>query len=123
MAADNRLSPAILDQKWLLTTSHIFTIKWFKMLFHLTVFILICYKKYSHSKGKWPVLLVFLHFWGPVLHIMWTLSFSWGWSGGAMVLGKLPVQGRPTGVGVVWTFFLSSIISLSFSLSLGDGPI
>ena len=25
--------------------------------------------------------------------------------------------------GVVWTFFLSSIISLSFSLSLGDGPI
>ena len=25
--------------------------------------------------------------------------------------------------GVVWTFLLSSIISLSFSLSLGDGPI
>ena len=22
--------------------------------------------------------------------------FSWGWSGGAMVLGKLPVPGRPT---------------------------
>ena len=43
---------------------------------------------------------------------------SSGWSGGAMVLGKLPVSGRPTnlitigqrpialavGVGVVWTF-------------------
>ena len=26
-------------------------------------------------------------------------------------------------MGVFWTFFLSSIISLSFSLSLGDGPI
>ena len=23
-------------------------------------------------------------------------SFIWGWSGGAMVLGKLPVPGRPT---------------------------
>ena len=23
-------------------------------------------------------------------------SFSWGWSGGAMVLGKLPVPGHPT---------------------------
>ena len=42
-----------------------------------------------------------------------------GWSGGAMVLGKVPVPGRPTiwitvgqeptalavGAGVVWTFF------------------
>ena len=48
-----------------------------------------------------------------------------GWSGGAMVLGKLPtfpVPGRPTvgqgpialavgAVGVVWTFLLSSILS------------
>ena len=25
-----------------------------------------------------------------------SLSFYWGWSGGAMVLGKLPVPGRPT---------------------------
>ena len=57
-----------------------------------------------------------------------------GWSGGAKVLGKLPVPGRPTnldysraraycacnrcGWGVVWTFFLSSITSfLSPSLS------
>ena len=55
-----------------------------------------------------------------------------------MVLGKLPVPGRPTnldysraraycacsgcGWGFVWTFFLSSIISLFF-LPLGDGPI
>ena len=58
-----------------------------------------------------------------------------GWSGGAKVLGKLAVAGRPTnldysraraycacnrcGWGVVWTFFLL----FSFSLSLGDGPI
>ena len=52
-----------------------------------------------------------------------------GWSGGAMVLGKLPVPGRPTiwitvgqgptalavgAVGVVWTFLLSSILSFLF---------
>ena len=52
-----------------------------------------------------------------------------GWSGGAMVQGKLPVPGRPTvwitvgqgptalavgAVGVVWTFLLSSILSLLF---------
>ena len=57
-----------------------------------------------------------------------------------MVLDKLPVPGQgvlliwiiveqgPTAlaadaVGVVWTFFLSSIISSFFSLTLGDGPI
>ena len=35
--------------------------------------------------------------------VVWTfyshlsfLSSFWGWSGGAMVLGKLPVPGRPT---------------------------
>ena len=51
----------------------------------------------------------------------------WGWSGGAMVLGKLPVPGRPTILitvgqgpialavgagGVVWTFLFSSVLSL-----------
>ena len=57
-----------------------------------------------------------------------------GRSGGAMVLGKLPVPRRPTNLGlgrarvyfacsgcsgVVWTFFLLSIIALFFfSLSL-----
>ena len=62
-----------------------------------------------------------------------------GGSGGAMVLGKLPVPERPTilitvgqgpialavgRAGMVWTFLLSSIPFLSyFSLSLGDGPI
>ena len=64
------------------------------------------------------------------------LEITGGWSGGAMVLGKLPVPGRATswmivrqgpialvvgGVGVVWTFSLSiifSTLSLSFSLSL-----
>ena len=62
----------------------------------------------------------------------------WGWSGGAKVLGKLTVLGRPTslddgraraycarsrcGWGFVWIFFLSSIL-FSVSLSLEDGPI
>ena len=50
----------------------------------------------------------------------------WGWSGDAMVLGKLPVLGRPTicitvgqgptalvvgADGVVWTFLLSFVLS------------
>ena len=63
---------------------------------------------------------------------------SRGWSGGAMVLGKLPVPGRPTilitvgqgpialavgaGGGGLDIFTLFSPFS-SFSLSLGDGPI
>ena len=61
-----------------------------------------------------------------------------GWSGGAMVLGKLPVPGRPT----IWITVGQGPIALavgaggggldiftliypfsSFSLSLGDGPI
>ena len=57
------------------------------------------------------------------------LKSKGGWSGGAMVLGKLPVPGRPTiwmivgqgsialavgAGGVVWTFLLSSIFSLLF---------
>ena len=52
-----------------------------------------------------------------------------GWSGGAMVLGKLPVPGRPTILisvgqgptalavgagGVIWTFLRSSILSFLF---------
>ena len=61
-----------------------------------------------------------------------------GWSGGAMVLGKLPVPGRPTilitvgqgpialavgaGGGGLEIFTLIYPFS-SFSLSLGDGPI
>ena len=65
-------------------------------------------------------------------------SYFGGWSGGAMVLGKLPVPGRPTtlitvgqgptalaaGAGwVVWTFFPRLSFLFSYSLSLGDGPI
>ena len=66
------------------------------------------------------------------------LSSFWGWSGGAMVLGKLPVPGRPTilitvgqgpialavgaGGGGLDIFTLTCPFS-SFSLSLGDGPI
>ena len=64
---------------------------------------------------------------------------SWGWSGGAMVLGKLPVLGRPTiwitvgqgptalvvgaGGGCLDVFTLIYPFLFSFSFSLGDGPI
>ena len=59
---------------------------------------------------------------------MYRLQRQWRWSGGAMVLGKLPVPGRPTiritvglgptalavgAGGVVWTFLLSSLLSPS----------
>ena len=63
----------------------------------------------------------------------------WGWSGGAMVLGKLPVPGRPTiwitvgqgptalavgaGGGLFGHFYSHLSFLSSFSLSLGDGPI
>ena len=47
-----------------------------------------------------------------------------GWSGGAMVLGKLPVPGRPTGAGGGGLDIFTLIYPFSsFSLSLGDGPI
>ena len=60
----------------------------------------------------------------------------WGWSSGAMVLGKLPVPGHPiiwmivwqgptalaVGVGCLDIFTLLSFLS-SFSLSLGDSLI
>ena len=60
-----------------------------------------------------------------------------GWSGGAMVLGKLPVSGRPTiwiivgqgptalavgAVGVVKTFLLSPILSFLFLTLFGRRP-
>ena len=58
-----------------------------------------------------------------------------GWSGGAMVLGKLPVPGRSTmwtrafctcsrcGWGLFGHFYSHLSFLSSFSLSLGDGPI
>ena len=60
-----------------------------------------------------------------------------GWLGGAMVLGKFPVPGRPTiwiivgqgptalvvgAGGVVWTFLLSSILSFLFLPPFGRRP-
>ena len=61
------------------------------------------------------------------------------WLGGAMVMGKLPVPGRPTnleysrarayfayswcGWGLFGHFFSYLSFLSSFSLSLGDGPI
>ena len=71
--------------------------------------------------------------------VFFSLSPSRGGRGGAMVLGKLPVPGRPTYLGnsrarayctccrCRWGLFghFYSHLSLlfSFSLSLGDGPI
>ena len=65
--------------------------------------------------------------------------YNWGWSGGAMVLGKLPVPGRPTyldnsgaraycacircGRGLFGHFFSHLSLLFSLSLSLGDGSI
>ena len=54
-----------------------------------------------------------------------------GWSGGAIVLGNLPVPARPTNlvdrrasaVGAVDFFYSRLSILFSFSLSLGDGLI
>ena len=55
-----------------------------------------------------------------------------GWSGGAMVLGKLSVPGLPTNLdhsracsrcGLFGHFFSHLSFLFSFSLSLGDGPI
>ena len=83
----------------------------------------------------WVVVWIFFSL---VYHFFsFSLSLGGGWSGGAKVLGKLPVPERPTSLdnsrtraycacsrcewGFVWTYFLSSIFS--FSLSLGDGPI
>ena len=64
-------------------------------------------------------------------------SSASGWSGGAKVLGKLPVPGRPTiwitvgqgptalavgAGGVVWKFLLSSILSFLFLPLFGRRP-
>ena len=68
----------------------------------------------------------------------WSVTICRGWSGVAMVLGKLPVPGRPT----IWITVGQGPIALaigagrggldiftliypfsSFSLSLGDGPL
>ena len=70
-------------------------------------------------------------------HIGMAIAPYGGWSGGAMVLGKLPVPGRPTNLdysraraycacskcewGCLDIFSL--VYHFSFSLSLGDGPM
>ena len=54
--------------------------------------------------GQGPIALavgagggLFGHFFSPLSFLLFLpLSGRWGWSGGAMVLGKLPVPGRPT---------------------------
>ena len=74
-----------------------------------------------------------------VMSAILLLRYVRGWSGGAKVLGKLPVPGRPTnlddsraraycacsrcGWGLFGHFFSHLSLLFSFSLSLGDGPI
>ena len=83
----------------------------------------------------------FLYIENSISRVLIRVSVSiifWGWSGGAMVLGKRPVPGRPTtlitvgqgptalaaGAGwVVCTFFPRLSFLFPYSLSLGDGPI
>ena len=79
--------------------------------------------------------------WGLFGHFYSRLSFFfsfWGWSGGAKVLGKLSVLGRPTSLddskaraycacsrfewGMCGHFFLSSIFSLFFLPLFGRRP-
>ena len=65
-------------------------------------------------------------------------AYSRGWSGGAMVLGNLPVPGRPTNLITVGQGPIALAVGAGgggldiftliypffcFSLSLGDGPI
>ena len=73
------------------------------------------------------------------MYVMVCLRRRGGRSGGAMVLGKLPVPGRPTiwiivgqgpnalaigtGGGCLDIFYSPPSFLSSFSLSLGDGPI
>ena len=75
---------------------------------------------------------------GPIV-ISQSQYLNRGWSGGAMVLDKLPVPGRPTiwitvgqgptalvvgaGGGCLDIFTLVYPVLSSFSLSLGDGSI
>ena len=76
---------------------------------------------------------------GSNILVLMVLIFIWGWSGGAMVLGELPVPGRPTsldksraraycscsrfGWGLSGHFYSHLSFLSSFSLSLGDDPI
>ena len=73
------------------------------------------------------------------VHLIMGWSGGRGWSGGAMVLGKLPVPGRPAnldysrtraycscsgcGWGLFGHFFSRLSFLFSFSLSLGEGVV
>ena len=92
-------------------------------------------KKCNHTKRT---CFFFLNLPKNLISDMPFFSILSGWWGGAMVLGKLPVPGRPT----IWITVGQGPIALavgaggggldiftlvypfsSFSLSLGDGPI
>ena len=50
---------------------------------------------------------------------IWCLKSMRGWSGGAMVLGKLPVPGRPT----IWIIVGQGPIALAVGAGGGDMDI
>ena len=60
--------------------------------------------KWSSIELVWAISSVFMHVFQNYLAQLFSLKR--GWSGGAMVLGKLPVPGRPT----IW-------------MIVGQGPI
>ena len=102
-------------------------------------FSLFWYHTESHLCSRWPSQLLQLKTHHPTKQIQCTIPRDLGWSGGAMVLGKLPVPGRPAnldysraraycacsgcGWGLFGHFFSRLSFLFSFSLSLGDGPI
>ena len=86
-----------------------------------------------HSYPKVPSSIKFLYIATPLI------QKTWVWSGVVIVLGKLPVPGRPSNLiwiiegqgptaltvgagGMVWTFFRSSIISFFFLPLSGRRP-
>ena len=88
-------------------------------------------------KANYEETLLLLKDYEPAALCLHETHLKEGWSGGAMVLGKLPVMGRPTiwitvgqgptalavgAGGVVWTFLLSSILSLLFLPLFGRRP-
>ena len=105
----------------------------------LNVFYIFIPLSYNMQRTRNIVLVVYTKKSNTDLHLNLTNCTKGGWSGGAKVLGKLSVPGRPTslddsraraycscsrcGWGLFGHFFSRLSFLFSFSLSLGDGPI
>ena len=62
--------------------------------FCLNIYLLVIYSNFETGLPRYS-LCIFWSGWNFVMLLVWS-NHIWGWSGGAMVLGKLPVPGRPT---------------------------